>query len=80
MINVGINGFGRIGKCLLIQLLEEPDFCITCINVIGITINEIEDYLKRDSTHHYNKNFTLKIISDDKIELNPKRIVFFGFR
>ena len=80
MINVGINGFGRIGKCLLIQLLEEPDFCITCINVIGITINEIEDYLKRDSTHHYNKNFTLKIISDDKIELNHHKIKIFSDR
>ena len=33
MIKVGINGFGRIGKCILLQLLNNTKFNICCINV-----------------------------------------------
>ena len=80
MIYVGINGFGRIGKCLLIQLLEKSEFSIKCINIVGFGIYDIEDYLKRDSTHQYNKNFTFKIISDNEIELNQHKIKIFSDR
>ena len=36
MINIGINGFGRIGKCVFLQLLNNPsditEFCNFLIN------------------------------------------------
>ena len=31
-IKVGINGFGRIGKCTFLQLLENPKFEIKVVN------------------------------------------------
>ncbi len=80
MIQVGINGFGRIGKCVLIQLLDMPNFSIKCLNVTGIKINEIEEYLRYDSTHHYNKNFIFKIISDCEFEINHHKIILFSDR
>ena len=33
MINIGINGLGRIGKCVFLQLIHNPKFNIKCINV-----------------------------------------------
>jgi glyceraldehyde 3-phosphate dehydrogenase len=80
MIKVGINGLGRIGKCVLIQLLESTGFSIQCINVTSIKITEIEEYLRQDSTHHYNKNFTFKIISNTQIALNEHKINIFSDR
>lgn len=80
MIKVGINGLGRIGKCVLIQLLEQPDFSICCINVVGIKINDLEEYLRYDSAHHYNKTFSFKIISDTQIRLNEHLITLFSDR
>ena len=64
MIQVGINGLGRIGKCVLMQLLEQPKFVICCINMVGININDMEEYLRYDSTHRYNKSFSFKIINN----------------
>ena len=32
-INVGINGFGRIGKCCFMQLFEDDNICIKAINI-----------------------------------------------
>ena len=59
MTLVGINGFGRIGKCCLLQLIDDTDVEIKCINSTNLLIHEIEDYLMYDSTHKlYNRNFT----------------------
>jgi glyceraldehyde 3-phosphate dehydrogenase len=80
MIKVGINGFGRIGKCILLQLLNNIKFNICCINVLNITLNEIEDYLKYDSTHSYDKNFNVTIISDTEIKINHHHIHIFSDR
>ena len=45
MIKVGINGFGRIGKCLILQLLENEKYLVTSLNAPNILIHEIQDYL-----------------------------------
>jgi glyceraldehyde-3-phosphate dehydrogenase/erythrose-4-phosphate dehydrogenase len=54
MIKIGINGFGRIGKCCLLQLINNINFEICCLNALNITISEIliklkmsGDYLNR---------------------------------
>ena len=80
MIKIGLNGFGRIGKCVLLQLIDNPLFEICCLNSLNIQINEIEDYLKYDSVHHYNKNFNIKIISNNKIQINHHNIEFTSDR
>ena len=65
-IKIGINGFGRIGKSLFLQLLFDStyDFELTAINAIHLSIDQIENYLKYDSTHHYNKDFQISICDD----------------
>ena len=50
-IKVGINGFGRIGKCTFLQLLENPKFEIKVVNT-SLSINSIQRYINRDSSHH----------------------------
>ena len=80
MINIGINGFGRIGKCLFLQLISNINFKICCINSIDIKITDIEDYLTYDSTHKINKKWTIKIISDSEFIINHHKIKLFSDR
>ncbi len=65
-MKIGINGFGRIGKSIFLQLLFDIcyDFEISAINAIHLTIEQIENYLKYDSIHHYNKDFKISICND----------------
>jgi glyceraldehyde 3-phosphate dehydrogenase len=71
MVFIGINGFGRIGKCCLLQLIYDKDVEVKCINSVDLKINEIEDYLKYDSTHKiYNKNFDFEIICENQFRIN----------
>lgn len=65
MIKIGINGFGRIGKYIFIQLLSNLKFIIKCINAIGIKIN---------------KNFSFKIIFYTKFKINHQIIKLFSDR
>lgn len=80
MIQVGINGLGRIGKCILLILLSSPDFSICCINAPNLSVEEIADYLNYDSTHNYPKNFTIEIISKDTLKINQHIIKLFSDR
>lgn len=80
MIKIGINGFGRIGKCIFIQLINNPKFSIKCINATSIKVKEIEEYLRYDSTHHYNKNFSFQIISDTEFKINHHKIKLLSDR
>ena len=45
MINIGINGFGRIGKCLFLQLLENDNVVVKAINIPDFDIHFFEHYL-----------------------------------
>jgi glyceraldehyde 3-phosphate dehydrogenase len=70
MITVGINGFGRIGKCVFLQLLNHSGFQIKCINAITITIKDVEDYIRYDSNHRYPNDFDFEIIDDTTFRVN----------
>ena len=70
MISVGINGFGRIGKCLFLQLIENTNFTIKCLNAIGLSVNEISDYLLYDTTHKHNISIDVKIIDEHTFRIN----------
>lgn len=77
MIKIAVNGLGRIGKCVLLQLINNPNFSICCINAPNLSIEDIKDYLLHDSTHNYPKNFIIEIISEDIIKINNHIIKLF---
>lgn len=81
-IKIGINGFGRIGKCVFIQLLKNPNFQICAINAPDISMQELEDYLNHDSIHHYDKNIKIEIVDKEHFVLHGHKgkIVFFHER
>ena len=50
-INVGINGLGRIGKCVLLQLLEEETVNVKALNIPGFKKESLQNYLSYDTNH-----------------------------
>jgi len=78
--NIGINGLGRIGKCVFLQLLNEPYINIKAINILNYDINQLEKYIKYDSVHKYYNNFNFKIIDDKHISINNNIIRLFNER
>lgn len=70
MISIGINGFGRIGKCVFLQLLNNPDFQIKCINAVTITLKDVEDYIRYDSNHRYPIDFEFEIVNENTFRVN----------
>lgn len=81
MIRIGINGFGRIGKCCFLQLINNENFEITCLNATNISVNEIKDYLTYDSTHKvYNKTFDFNVISDSEFKINGHTVKLISER
>ena len=80
MVNIGINGFGRIGKSLFLQLLDHKYINIKAINIPDFNINYLETYLLNDSVHHYNKKWELKIIDETTFKINSKTIKILNSR
>ena len=80
MINVGINGFGRIGKCLFLQLMTNDNIVVKAINIPDFDINFFEHYLKTDSNHSYNKKWTVKIINDNQVRVDGNLITILNSR
>jgi glyceraldehyde 3-phosphate dehydrogenase len=80
MIKVGINGFGRIGKCLLLQLLKNPKYSVTCLNAPSISVNEIQDYLAYDTTHKHGIKITVKILDENTFQINHHTITLIKER
>lgn len=81
-MKVGINGFGRIGKSIFIQIITNEIFAnnfeICAINAIKLDVYSIEKYIKYDSIHHYDKKFNIEILNDNEIKityLNKSHII-----
>ena len=70
MINIGINGFGRIGKCVFLQLLNNANFSIKCVNATEIKISEIEDYLNFDTTHKHSMKIKVEVLNSQLFKVN----------
>jgi len=70
MINIGINGLGRIGKSILLQLLDSKNIQIKALNIPDFDIENMETYLKNDSTHSYYNNLSIEIIDKNVIKIN----------
>lgn len=73
-MSIGINGFGRIGKCIFLQLIEDPLLHVNAINAPDFDIQKIDSYLKHDSVHHYDKQFQVEIIDDNTFTVNGNKI------
>ncbi len=71
MINVGINGFGRIGKCCFLQLIlaNDKNIEIKAINCDKLDLKYLKSYLTHDSVHRYPIDFDIKIIDNNNFEL-----------
>lgn len=68
---IGINGMGRIGKCIFLQLLQEKVCRVKAINIPGFDIANMATYLDFDSTHkNVTKNWTLEIIDDNTFSID----------
>ena len=51
MINVGINGFGRIGKLAARMMMHHPLFKVVSVNHPTLTRDDFIKLLKYDSVH-----------------------------
>jgi len=79
MIQIGINGFGRIGKIVFLQLIE-ANAPVTAINVPDFDINNLETYLRCDSNHHYPMTWTIDIIDKETFTIDGKIIKLLNSR
>ena len=70
-INIGINGFGRIGRLVFRSAVNNDSFNVTCINDL-LDINHLAYLLKYDSVHGtFNGSIE---VSEDKLIVNGKPI------
>jgi glyceraldehyde 3-phosphate dehydrogenase len=76
-LRVGINGFGRIGRCAFKQILDRPELEIVGINDLA-DIGDLAYLLKYDSVHGW---YAKKVTHDDEsITVESHRIPFFAQR
>ena len=81
MINIGINGLGRIGKCVFIQSLTDKSLNIRAINLPSISIQHLKTYLFYDSNHKYDtSHIDFSIIDESTFSINGKHIHMFRTR
>ena len=77
-VRIGINGFGRIGKCIFLQLINNnKNIHVAAINAPNIDINYIESYLKHDSIHSYDKTWNVEIIDSNHFKIGNHKIRLF---
>ena len=82
-IPVGINGLGRIGKMVCLQMLAQPDvYNIRAINATSLNASEIADYLTYDSSHRYDRSVckNVEIVSEKLVRINGNEIHLFKDR
>lgn len=74
MTFVGLNGFGRIGKCIFLLLLNNDNIHVKAINAPDFDIAKLESYLKNDSVHKYQKDFVIEVVDNDSFLINGNLI------
>jgi len=74
-INVGINGFGRIGRLVLRAALQHPNVKVTSINDPFMDLDYMIYLFKYDSTHGRFKGEVGK--KDNKFVVNGHEIAFY---
>ena len=71
---IGINGFGRIGRCFTLIALERADISVALVN--DLTDSETLAHLLKYDSVHGPLPYTFELIGNELIFSNGKRIVF----
>ncbi|MDK2906410.1 MAG: hypothetical protein PWQ66_371, partial [Petrotoga sp.] len=74
-VKIGINGFGRIGRLVFRQLVENPNFEVVAINDLTDS-KTLGTLLKYDSVHG-KFNGTVEVV-DNGLKVNGKEIKVFA--
>lgn len=75
-VNVGINGFGRIGKCCFLQVLQDSTISLKAININNLKIENLQQYINNDSIHG-KQNYEVEILDDNYVKINNQIIKIF---
>lgn len=78
MVKIAINGFGRIGRCAARIILQRDDVELVAIN--DTAKRDMTRYLLKYDTVHGEFKQDVKVLSDDYIEVNGKKIRVFSTR
>ena len=74
-INIGINGFGRIGRLVFRSAINNNEFNVVCINDL-LDVNHLAYLLKYDSVHG---NFDGSVeVSNNRLVVNGKPVIITG--
>ncbi|MFM7386926.1 MAG: glyceraldehyde 3-phosphate dehydrogenase NAD-binding domain-containing protein, partial [Bacteroidota bacterium] len=73
-MSIGINGFGRIGRCFTRLALEKNELNVALVNDLA-SIHELAHLLKYDSSQG-TLPLTFEIIDNQLVFSNGKKIVF----
>jgi len=76
MVNVGINGFGRIGRIVFRNALQMPEINIVAINDPFIDLDYMVYMFKYDSVHGRFKGQVEA--KDGKLVIEGKSVTVFG--
>ncbi len=75
LISVGINGLGRIGKGVLLQLLDEPNISICAINIPSLQNEYLEYYLNHDSVHQPKEKIKVTIENQHYVSIGRHLLI-----
>ncbi|KAJ5165679.1 Glyceraldehyde/Erythrose phosphate dehydrogenase family [Penicillium coprophilum] len=78
VVQVGINGFGRIGRIVFRNAINNPDVEVVAVNDPFIEVHYAAYMLKYDSTHGQFKG-DIEFV-DDGLIVNGKKVTFFAER
>ena len=76
MLNIGINGLGRIGKCIFLQLINDESVSIKAININQLSIYDLEKYINYDSIHKKNQ-YKVLILENNYVSIGIHKIKIF---
>ncbi len=77
-MKVGINGFGRIGKCVFLQIVEFEDIDVKVINT-SLSLESLGKYINRDSIHGKRNHF-FQIVNENTVLINNQKITIVNSR
>lgn len=77
-IKIAINGFGRIGRCAARIILDRDDVELVAIN--DTATRDVTRYLLQYDTVHGEFKKSVKVIDDENIEVDGKKIRVFSTR
>ena len=75
-VKLGINGFGRIARCVLRILTQRDDFEVVAINVRNMDVGQYRALFKYDSA--YGPFEGTVEATDDALVVNGKEVKFTG--